>query len=141
MYHNASVWCHNGDEFTLPFLEPSDISKFFFSPKSSRYQSWHVLLKPQAMLYMLSNREPAGLPFQQAFTMHRLLQSTTIMTYLLFQILRNIIVALTKTDMIVILYITAYFKKNAIMPIIKINIYITGTLNWITSSEWDKTLN
>ena len=63
------------------------------------------------------------------------------MTYLLFQILRNIIVALTKTDMIVILYITAYFKKNAIMPIIKINIYITGTLNWITSSEWDKTLN
>ena len=34
------------------------------------------------------------------------------MTYLLFQILRNIIVALTKTDMIVILYITAYFKKK-----------------------------
>ena len=27
------------------------------------------------------------------------------------------------------------------MPIMKINIYITGTLNCIPSSEWDKTLN
>ena len=43
-------WCHNGDEFTLRFLEPSDISKFFFCPKSSRYQSLpvHVFLKPQS---------------------------------------------------------------------------------------------
>ena len=34
------------------------------------------------------------------------------MTHLLFQILRNIIVAQTKSDMIVILYIIAYLKKR-----------------------------
>ena len=106
-------WCHNGDEFTLRFLEPSDISKFFFCPKISRYQSLpvHVFLKPQSHVIHVEQPGTCWATFSASFHHAQIFTiDDYIMTYLLFQILRNIIVALTKTDMTVILYIIAYLK-------------------------------
>lgn len=131
-------WCHNGDEFTLPFLEPFDISKFFFSPKSSRYQSLpvHVFLKPQS--HVIHVEQPgtrwatfsASFYHAQTFTI-----DDYIMTYLLFQNSQKHYRRPDQNRHDSNTIHNCIFKINAIMPIMKINIYITGTLNCIPSSE------